>query len=72
MNAMEKWIKDRNMISFHKRRNTNGKNKDDCVCVYTSACSAHVFYVINRTEKKKKTKSHCTFIPLDRKIFKKL
>ena len=37
MNAMEKCIKDRNMISFHKRRNTNGKNKDGCVCVCTSA-----------------------------------
>ena len=24
-----------------------------CVCVYISACAAHVFYVINRTEKKK-------------------
>ena len=23
------------------------------VCVYISACAAHVFYVINRTEKKK-------------------
>lgn len=22
------------------------------VCVYTSECAAHVFYVINRTEKK--------------------
>lgn len=49
---MEKWIKDRGMISFHKRRNTNGKNKEYCVCVYFSACAAHVFYVINRTEKK--------------------
>ena len=39
------------------------------VCVYTSACAAHVLYDINRTEKKKPLHS---FIPLDRKIFKKL
>lgn len=70
MNAMEKWIKDRNMISFHKRRNTNGKNKDDCVCVYTSACSAHVFYVINRTEKKKKQKAIALLSHQTEKYFK--
>lgn len=65
MNAMEKWIKDRNMISFHKRRNTNGKNKDDCVCTLVHVL--HTCSMLLTELKKKKNKKPLHFYPTRQK-----